>query len=99
MEFELTPGKRNGSMLLYAEKFLFKQNKAYNGKKTYQCYETNCRARVVVDGGLCSRPKVEHNHPEMSALKEEMAIKHEMKKQATKGNLPVRQVFNEVVAR
>lgn len=96
MEYEITAGKRVGSKLIYAQNYLFKKNKVLkDGSVAFICYSSTCPARVIVNGQTCSLPKTEHNHSEMSALKEEFAVMNAMKERCANERLPSKQIYNE----
>lgn len=100
MEYEFVTGKRADSQLLYAEGFLYRKKKDYkNNKISYVCYDANCTARVILEGQICSHPQAEHNHAEMSALKEELVILNRMKKRCVHERLPSKTIYREEYAR
>lgn len=72
IDFIYAAGKRVNSVLVYttSDKYLFKRKRQKNGIAHYNCYTSNCIAKVQVQNGVCSRktnsaPHSHSNHREL----------------------------------
>lgn len=80
MNFEIIPGKRRNSELLYVieQKMIHMRKSVYKGVSKFECRQQNCKARVnLLSDGKCvvAKKYVEHNHDnEEEAYKELKAL-------------------------
>lgn len=80
MNFEIIPGNRRSSELLYIieQKMIYKKKSVYKNTIKYECRNKLCKARVnVMPDGKCVLAKkyIEHNHDnEEGAYKELKAL-------------------------
>lgn len=114
LEFEIVPGQRKNSKLLYVleEQQFYAINSKSKRSSTYLCYVKDCRSRVSVRNidNKCFLVLnfVEHNHPPQGEFYNELKIKNKIKEECSKTasllNSPtsvgnVRAIFSSVCQR
>lgn len=112
LNFTLTTGKKQNSTLLYTldERQLYVYKQSYKNVKTYNCYISSCKAKVVVnEKGVCYASKLSpiHRHPTVEDIYEKYCLQQKIKTNVKTTNIVantagkqsfIRAVFNETVA-
>lgn len=82
VEYEMVPGKRMGSLLLYSlnESIFYKKNSKSSTGVSYSCYQTDCRARVLLKtNGICVRKSGDHLHSTHEIIYKQLEAEHRVK--------------------
>lgn len=101
IKFIYSVGKRADSSLVYtADKQLFKfyRNKT-DSIKQYRCYRTGCKAKVVIQDGICSYERLNATHihqDNQEKERQQFALEHKIKQRCQSNpKLNIRQIFEE----
>lgn len=101
LEYEMVPGVRYGTRLLYVltEKMLYSISNSYPRSDRYHCIAPKCRCAVRVSkpDGVVRRTNLSaaHSHPHMESKYLEYSFKHSLKRAclASKGMVSPRQLL------
>lgn len=103
IKYELVPGKRRNSQLLWSSTELqfYKFNTKLKAGKSYLCYH-GCSCRVLLlNNGICIKTdqKKTHNHPTNQELYEQLSIANEIKIKCSKdsSSKSVKQIYDDVL--
>lgn len=101
LEFKYAVGKRIDSCLVYTsdkQLFRFTRNKSVTAKQ-YSCYFKSCKAKVVVQNGVCTYEENNalHNHEDnQEKLYKKCAKQHKIKQRCRSDpNMSIKKIFEE----
>lgn len=103
IQYEIVPGKRRNSKLLWSltERQFYKFNTTLRKGKSYVCYH-GCSCRVLLQNdGICIKSDLnkQHNHPTNEELHEQLSISNEMKLKCTQDatSKSVKEIYDEIL--